>query len=43
MRQSDVDLEYKKLNLTVVAPDPSEDAVFADICDMGRSNPSDTL
>lgn len=43
LRETDADLEDKKFNLAVVAPDLAEDGAFADICDMGRSNPSDTL
>ncbi|VDK36629.1 unnamed protein product [Taenia asiatica] len=43
LRQSDVDLEDKKLNFTVVAPDPNEDDAYADVCDIGRSGLSDTF
>ncbi|VDL19834.1 unnamed protein product [Hymenolepis diminuta] len=43
LRETDADLEDKKFNLAVVAPDLAEDGAFADICDMGRSNPSDTF
>ncbi|VDO09795.1 unnamed protein product [Rodentolepis nana] len=43
LRESEPDLEDKKFNLAVVAPDLAEDGALADICDMGRSNPSDTF
>ncbi|VDM32549.1 unnamed protein product [Hydatigera taeniaeformis] len=43
LRQSDVDLEDKKLNFTVVAPDPNEDDAYADVCDIGRSSLADTF
>ncbi|KAH9278459.1 hypothetical protein ECG_08934 [Echinococcus granulosus] len=43
LRQSDVDLEDKKLNFTVVAPDPNEDDAYADVCDIGRSSHTDTF
>ncbi|KAL5103236.1 hypothetical protein TcWFU_003440 [Taenia crassiceps] len=43
LRQSDIDLEDKKLNFTVVAPDPNEDDAYADVCDIGRSSLSDTF
>lgn len=41
LRETDVDVENKKFNLTVIAPDFAEDGTFADVCDMGRSNPAD--